>query len=297
MASNLTVNVHPVVYMTIVDSYLRRSRPIKAGQQANDKALGTLMGFYEKGAIQVTNCFAIPFNESRDDLELDDQFNQQMIQMLKRASPTEQPVGWFYTSSDLSANCLVYHDYYNRVIMEVSAKKELPPLVLLTLDTTFSAEGDDKYRMPVRAYLRSKAGIPGSPDPHCAIFNPLRVELDAFPGECVAMQLIQNALDSRRREATMENGLEQLERSTGQIIEWLEKLLEYVNEVLNRDELPADATMGRQLMDIVNTAAFNMQPEKLDSLVKNSLRDYMMVAYLANLTKTQLNVHERMVNL
>lgn len=38
--------------------------------------------------------------------------------------------------------------------MEVSAKKELPPLVLLTLDTTFSAEGDDKYRMPVRAYLR-----------------------------------------------------------------------------------------------------------------------------------------------
>ncbi|KIH61837.1 dynamin family protein [Ancylostoma duodenale] len=328
MASNLTVKVHPVVYMTIVDSYLRRQRPTKAGQPANDKALGTLMGFYEKDAVQVTNCFAIPFSELRDDLELDDSFNQQMIQMLKRAAPTEQPVGWFYTSSDLSSNCLIYHDYYHRVINEVGGKKspklhvknestsssnfftsialdlqvsrkEVPPLILLTLDTTFSSV-DDKYRMPMRAYLRTLAGIPRARDPHCAIFNPLRVELDAFPGECVAMQLIENALDSRRREVTMESGLEQLERSIGQIIEWLERLLEYVNEVTSRDELPADATMGRRLMDIVNTAATHMQTEKLDSLVKNSLRvfsDYMMISYLANLTTTQLQVHERMTNI
>lgn len=46
----------------------------------------------------------------------------------------------------------------------------------------------------------------------------------------------------------------------------------YVNEVVGRDELPADATMGRQLMDIVNTATTHMQSEKLDSLVKNALR-------------------------
>lgn len=69
--------------------------------------------------------------------------------------------------------------------------------------------------------------------------------------------------------------------------------------------------MGRQLMDIVNTAATHMQTEKLDSLVKNSLRvcvtqsflvynslkDYIMISYLANMAKTQLNVHERMVNI
>ncbi|PAV63659.1 hypothetical protein WR25_07779 [Diploscapter pachys] len=293
MASNLCVKVHPVVYMTIVDSYQRRSKSVK--NQMSDKALGTLMGFYEKGAVQVTNCFAIPFNENSRDVELDDTFNQQMIQMLKRATPTEQPVGWFYTSSDVTENCLIFHDYYNRILSDVAARKESPPLVLLTLDTTFQT--DNKSRMPVRAYLRTKAGIPGGKDPHCAIFNPLKVELDAFPGECVAMKLITNALDSKRREVTMENGLEQLEKSTAQIIEWLERLLKYVNEVLSRDELPADATMGRKLIDIVNTAATHMQTEKLDSLVKNTLRDYMMISYLANLTKTQLQVHERMVSI
>lgn len=43
---------------------------------------------------QVTNCFAIPFNENTDEPELDDSFNMAMVQMLKRAAPTEQPVGW-----------------------------------------------------------------------------------------------------------------------------------------------------------------------------------------------------------
>ncbi|PAV63717.1 hypothetical protein WR25_11492 [Diploscapter pachys] len=53
MASNLCVKVHPVVYMTIVDSYQRRSKSVK--NQMSDKALGTLMGFYEKGAVQVSS--------------------------------------------------------------------------------------------------------------------------------------------------------------------------------------------------------------------------------------------------
>ncbi|KHN70763.1 Eukaryotic translation initiation factor 3 subunit F [Toxocara canis] len=295
MASTLTVKVHPVVYLTIVDAYERRSN--KPG--ANDKALGTLLGFYEKNAIQVTNCYAIPFSEQKEDTpELDDGFNQSMLQMMKRATPSEQPVGWFYTNADLSAHCLPYHDYYNRLISESSAKKDPPPVILLTVDTTFSS-ADEKYRMPVRAYIRTKAGIPGMRDPHCAIFNPLKVEFDAFPGESVALTLIQGgtAVSNKNREVYLEGGLEQLERSTGEMVEWLERILAYVNEVLAQPELPHDSTMGRRMMDIVTTAATRLPEEKLESLVKNSLRDYMMIAYLSTLTKTQLALQERLVTI
>lgn len=59
----------------------------------------------------------------------------------------------FYTNADLSAHCLPYHDYYNRLISESSAKKDPPPVVLLTLDTTFSTV-EENTRMPVRAYIR-----------------------------------------------------------------------------------------------------------------------------------------------
>ncbi|CAP37291.2 Protein CBR-EIF-3.F [Caenorhabditis briggsae] len=250
--------------------------------------MGTLMGYYEKGSIQVTNCFAIPFNESNDDLEIDDQFNQQMISALKKTSPNEQPVGWFLTTSDITSSCLIYHDYY-----VVSSPKHRH-VMIIRLITPFS--GDMTKRMPVRAYLRSKAGIPGAAGPHCAIFNPLRVELAAFPGELVAMQLMEKALDSRRREATLESGLEQLEVSTAQMIEWLERMLSYVEGVNKDGEKPGDAQIGRQLMDIVTSSSNNMQPDKLDALVKNTLRDYVMVSYLAKLTQTQLQVHERLVS-
>lgn len=59
MASPLTIKVHPVVYMTMVDSYERRSQ--KFG--AKDRALGTLLGFYEKNVVQVCRscCFILIF--------------------------------------------------------------------------------------------------------------------------------------------------------------------------------------------------------------------------------------------
>lgn len=49
MASSLTIKVHPVVYMTMVDSFERRVQ--KSG--VNNRALGTLLGFYEKNVVQV----------------------------------------------------------------------------------------------------------------------------------------------------------------------------------------------------------------------------------------------------
>jgi len=289
MASTMTVKVHPVVYLSIVDAFERRSN--KEG--ANDKALGTLLGSYEKNAVQVTNCYAIPFSEQNEEApELDVSFNQSMLAMMKRASPTEAPVGWFYTNADLSSQCLPYHDYYNRLIGELTARKDPPPVILLTVDTTFTSA--DTTRMPVRAYIRTKAGIPGARDPHCAIFNPLRVEMDAFPAESVALQLVQAGTESKQREVQLDGGLEQLDVATGDMIKWLERILAYVNQVLS-GEREMDAALGRKLMELLTSAGSQMQSVKFDSLIKNSMRDYMMISYLAQLTKTQLALHEKML--
>jgi len=294
MASTMTVKVHPVVYLTIVDAFERRSN--KEG--ANDKALGTLLGFYEKNAVQVTNCYAIPFSEQKDEApELDDGFNQQMLHMMKRASPTEGPVGWFYTNADLSVHCLSYHDYYNRLIGEqhASAKKESPPVILLTVDTTFSTIDSGAARMGVKAYIRTKAGIPGSREPHCAIFNPIKVEIESFPAESVALNLIQSGTESKQREVRLPGGIEQLHRSTEQMLDWVERLQTYVDQVL-AGKVEMDAALGRKLMELVTSASSQLQPSKFENLIKNSMRDYMMISYLAQLAKTQLTLHERMIS-
>lgn len=49
-------------------------------------------------------------------------------------------------------------------------------------------------------------------------------------------------------------------------------IFSYVEDVNKNGEKPGDAQIGRQLMDIVTASSNNMQPEKLDTLVKNTLR-------------------------
>ncbi|CAD5215375.1 unnamed protein product [Bursaphelenchus xylophilus] len=290
MASSLTVKVHPVVYMTMVDAYERRSR-----MKGSDKALGTLLGFYEKNVVQITNCYSIPFRETAESQELDDTFNKQMWNFCRRATPSEQIVGWFITAGEVTEGCHLYHNYYTQLVNDIAVKKELPPIVLLTLDVTF--QGPTKGRLPIRAYTRCDGGVPGQ-SPQAAIFHPLKVEMDAFPGESIALSVVQNGIYTDRREVFLNNedDLRNLTETTEDLVRWLERILSYVEDVLRKPEPTAeDQAFGRKLMNIVNIAATQLQSDKLDALVKGSIRDYMMVSYLSQLAKTQLAIQEKLL--
>ena len=189
MASNLTVKVHPSVYMQMVDAYERKSSSnigrsvtttvlsAQRQERMESRALGTLLGFYEKNVVQVlpikiafnqnwlkvTNCYAIPFRESGNDTpEINDSINRSMLMISKKSSPTEQIVGWcvpilyhshmnfrFFTVPDLPDTCSHYHTYYTNLMAQEATKKEQPPVILLTMDVTF---GENPNRLPVKAF-------------------------------------------------------------------------------------------------------------------------------------------------
>ncbi|KAL3110149.1 hypothetical protein niasHT_015752 [Heterodera trifolii] len=301
MASNLTVKVHPIVYMSIVDAYERKSSSninsrvgtVRSVETTENRALGTLLGFYEKNVVQVTSCYAVPFRETSDDIpEINDALNRQMWHMSKRTSPSEQIVGWFFTVPDLSEMCPHYHGYYTGLVNE-TPRKEPPPIILITMDFTFSGESAD--RLPIKAYAAREAGVPGKGATQATIFYPLKVEMDVFPGESVALSFIMRGLDSERREIKFANSQEQLLENGEQMVDWLEKMLGYVKRVLDGGET-ADPLMGRKLMEIVSLANTQLPAEKMKCLVDHSLRDYLMVSLLANLAKTQLALQEKVTS-
>lgn len=74
-----------------------------------------------------------------------------MWQVAKRSAPTEQIVGWFFTVGTLPQSCLVYHNYYTNLISEIFLKKELPPVILLTMDVSFK---ETPERLPIQAYIK-----------------------------------------------------------------------------------------------------------------------------------------------
>ena len=57
----VTVNIHSVVLFTIVDSFERRS-------ESSRRVIGTLLGSREKGVVEVHSAYAVPHNESEDEV-------------------------------------------------------------------------------------------------------------------------------------------------------------------------------------------------------------------------------------
>ena len=57
----VVVKIHPVALFTIVDSYERR-------QELSKRVIGTLLGIKEKGVVEVRSCYAVPHNETDEEV-------------------------------------------------------------------------------------------------------------------------------------------------------------------------------------------------------------------------------------
>ena len=64
--SSITVRVQPVVLFTICDAYIRRS-------EGKERVIGTLLGTIAEGVVDIRNCYAVPHNESMDQVRQQEQ--------------------------------------------------------------------------------------------------------------------------------------------------------------------------------------------------------------------------------
>ena len=86
--------VHPLVLLSAVDHYNRVARDTKK------RVVGMLLGSVSKGVVDVTNSFAVPFEEDERDQNiwfLDHSFHEQMMAMFKKVNASEKLVGWYST--------------------------------------------------------------------------------------------------------------------------------------------------------------------------------------------------------
>ena len=68
--------------------------------------------------------------------------------------------------------------------------------------------------------------------------------------------------------------------------------MKYVEGVLSGTERP-DNAVGRKLLDLVNSVP-KMTDEEFERMVNSNIKDLLMVIYLTQLTKTQLQLHEKL---
>merc|ERR1712188_231670 len=100
------VHIHPVVIISILDHYVRRS-------EEQNRVIGTLLGVREaNGVVQVRDCFPVPHVEGQD-VAVDMRFHQNMFSLHGRASAKAQIVGWYSTGNVVDENtALIHNDFY-----------------------------------------------------------------------------------------------------------------------------------------------------------------------------------------
>ncbi len=87
------VTVHPTVLLSVVDHYNRLARETKK------RVVGVLLGEYgDFGVLDVTNCYAVPFDEDLNDPSVwffDHIYHETMYNMMHKINSKERIVGWY----------------------------------------------------------------------------------------------------------------------------------------------------------------------------------------------------------
>lgn len=102
------VVVHPLVLLSVVDHYDRTIKGVR-----NKRVMGILLGKTSAGTLDVTNCFAIPFEEDPREKSvwfLDHLYLEKMGHMFHRVNFKEKIVGWYITGTQFKSHDIEIHE-------------------------------------------------------------------------------------------------------------------------------------------------------------------------------------------
>ena len=107
-----------------------------------------------------------------------------------------------------------------------------------------------------------------------------------------ALETIASAKDVESRTTPLVSDMENLGRSIEQTISLLDRVSEWVNGVLDEDEEPNNA-LGQYLMSALSLAP-KVDPTQIEHDFNNHIQDVLMVSYLANTIRTQIDLSQRL---
>lgn len=224
----------------------------------------------------MTNCFCIPHKEYEERVEADIVYAQDMYELNRKVAPHETLVGWFATGSEITSHSALIHDYYAR---------ETKDPIHLTLDTTLTSG-----RVTMKAYVFVPLGVPGATSG--SMFTPVQVELVASEPEIAGLDLLNKTKFSKVRTVEPMPELTKVADAADKMQVMLDAVIQYVEAVLDGTEEP-DNSVGRALNDMVQSVP-KMDPDQFEVMLNSNMRDLLMVVYLSQMTKTQLQLNEKL---
>lgn len=270
------VVVHPLVLLSVVDHFNRMK---KVGNVK--RVCGVLLGSLRSKILDISNSFAVPFDEEDKDKDvwfLDHEYLENMYAMFKKVNAREKIVGWYHTGPRLHKNDIAINDLM---------RQYNPNAVLVIIDAEPPELG-----LPTEAYY-SVEEVHDDGTPTSKTFEHIPSEIGAEEAEEVGVEHllrdIRNiTVGSLSQQLTNQlNGLKGFYSSLNDIKAYLDKVI--------KGDLPINHQIIYQLQDI-----FNLLPEVTSpDFVKSTFiktNDQALVVYLASMIRSVIALHNLISN-
>lgn len=232
--------------------------------------------------VEVRSCFAIPHTENEDQVEVDVDYQKNMLALTLKANPRESLLGWYTTSHELNS--------FSALIQNFFAAPETGtfphPAVHLTITTDPTAD------IETRAYISAPVAVNAERAAESCLFIQVPHKILYGDADRTALQAISAAKDDESRAAPLISDIEGLSRSIEHTAGLIDRVSEWVNGILDEDEEPNQA-LGQFLMNALSTAP-KVDPAQIEHDFNNHIQDVLMVSYLANTIRTQIDLSQRL---
>ncbi|KAH7288330.1 hypothetical protein KP509_31G022000 [Ceratopteris richardii] len=270
------VVVHPLVLLSIVDNYNR------VAKETRKRVVGVLLGSVFRGRVDVTNSYAVPFEEDDKDPSiwfLDHNYHEAMFDMFKRINAKEHVVGWYSTGPKLRENDLNIHELF---------RDYLPNPVLVIIDVQPKEIG-----IPTKAYFAVEEVKEDATQKSQKVFVHVASEIGAYEAEEIGVEhLLRDVKDTTISTlATEVSGKLTALKGLESRLKEIQSYLDYVIQ----GKLPLNHEILYHLQDV-----FNLLPNlNVNELVKSfavKTNDMMLVIYLASIIRSVIALHNLINN-
>ena len=205
-----------------------------------------------------------------------------MLALTLKASPRESLLGWYTTSHELNS--------FSALIQNFFASPDTGTFPHPAIHLTISTEPGDN--ISTRCYISAPVAINTDRAQESCLFMQVPHKMLVGDAERSALGTISSAKDIESRTTPLVSDIESLGRSLEQTITMLDRVSEWVNGVLDEDEDPNNA-LGQYLMSALSLAP-KVDAFQIEHDFNNHIQDVLMVSYLANTIRTQIDLSQRL---
>ena len=271
------VAVHPTVLLSVVDHYYRLAK------ETNRRVIGAVLGEYFEGKLDVTNCYALPFEEDPKDKKVwyvDHVYSEQMNEMFQKINKREKLVGWYSSGPKIRPHDIEINEVFRKYC-------DKPVFIIIDVQ-----EHKESVGIPAESYImQEEVDQDGQ---LIKTFFKLNTTIEASLPEEIGVEFMLKDINDPNRVGLVSKIINDKEQSLLALIKKLTEIKKYLANVVS-GKIPVNVQIIYNIQEIFNLLP-NFDTESLIKAMSIQTNNNYLVLYISWLAKTVIALHKLINN-